>query len=78
MGFGQFAQRLVGARGQGFHGRLARDEIEELQASTKSIMPEGFEKQVTREELTNLLEFLTARGKFFPLDLRKVATAVSA
>ena len=56
---------------------LQRDAIEELTASTKSLMPEGFEKQVSKDDLANLLEFLTTRGKFFPLDLRKAATAVS-
>jgi uncharacterized protein len=56
---------------------IQREDIEELIASTKSLMPEGFEKQVTKAELTNLLEFLTQRGKFLPLDLRKVATIVS-
>jgi hypothetical protein len=40
-------------------------------------MPEGFEKQVKPEELGQLLEFLTQRGKYVPLDLRKVATVVS-
>ncbi len=40
-------------------------------------MPEGFEKQVSSDDLANLLEFLTQRGKYLPLDLRKVATALS-
>jgi hypothetical protein len=40
-------------------------------------MPEGFEKQVPPEDITNLLEFLTERGKFLPLDLGKVATIAS-
>src|SRR5204863_5847030 len=56
---------------------IQRDDIEELAASTKSLMPEGFEKQVSPEELVNLLEFLTQRGKYLPLDLRKAATIVS-
>ncbi len=56
---------------------IQRDDIDELIASTKSLMPEGFEKQVTQTELVNLLEFLTQRGKYLPLDLRKVATIVS-
>ncbi len=56
---------------------IQRDDIDELVASTKSLMPEGFEKQVTKDELSNLLEFLTQRGKFLPLDLRKVASVVS-
>jgi putative membrane-bound dehydrogenase-like protein len=56
---------------------LLRDNIDELRASTKSLMPEGFEKQITEGELTNLLEFLTQRGKYLPLPLDKVATAVS-
>jgi putative heme-binding domain-containing protein len=56
---------------------IPRDEIEELTASKKSLMPEGFEKQVGAEDIRDLLAFLTQRGKFLPLDLRKVATVVS-
>jgi len=56
---------------------IARDDIEELVGSKKSLMPEGFEKQMNAKELRDLLEFLTTRGKYFPLDLAKVATVVS-
>lgn len=56
---------------------ILRADVEELQASPKSIMPEGFEKQVPPEGLANLLEFLTQRGKYLPLDLGKSATIVS-
>jgi hypothetical protein len=56
---------------------IPREEIDELVAGTKSLMPEGFEKQATPDELGNLLEFLTQKGKFVPLDLRKVATTVT-
>lgn len=56
---------------------IERDDIESLIASTKSLMPEGFEKQLKQEELIDLLEFLTARGKFVPLPLTKAATAMS-
>jgi putative heme-binding domain-containing protein len=40
---------------------VQREDIEDLQASSKSLMPDGFEKQVHPEELRDLLEFLTAR-----------------
>jgi len=56
---------------------VLREDVEELVASTKSLMPEGFEKQVKRQEISDLLEFLTQRGKFVPLDLAKVATIAS-
>lgn len=56
---------------------LPREDIEELLASPKSVMPEGFEKQMTREELRDLLEFLTNKGKYLPIDLSKLATVVS-
>ena len=56
---------------------VQRDEIEELQASTKSLMPEGFEKQMTPEEITNLLAFLAQRGRYLPIPLDKAATVVS-
>src|SRR5439155_3282483 len=56
---------------------VLREDIESLQASPKSLMPEGFEKQVKPEEIRDLLEFLTQRGKYVPIPLEKVATAVS-
>lgn len=56
---------------------IPRADIEELLASPKSVMPEGFEKQATPDELKNLLEFLTNKGKYVPIDLRKIATIVS-
>lgn len=56
---------------------LPRADIEQLTASSKSVMPEGFEDQLSVEKMTDLLEFLTARGKYLPLDLRKVATLPS-
>ena len=48
-----------------------------MAASKKSLMPEGFEKQVTPAQSNDLLAFLTRRGKYLPLDLRKAATIVS-
>jgi putative membrane-bound dehydrogenase-like protein len=56
---------------------VQRDDIEQIFASTKSLMPDGFEKTLKQEELIDLLEFLTARGKFVPLALDKAATIVS-
>ena len=56
---------------------IAREDIEELVASRKSLMPEGFEKQMTEPELTDLLEFLTNKGKYVPIPFDKYATAIS-
>ena len=56
---------------------LVRQDIDQLIASSKSVMPEGFEKTIPREEFVDLMEFLTAKGKYVPLDLRKVATSIS-
>ena len=56
---------------------VQRDDIEELIASPKSLMPDGFEKQMTETELVDLLEFLTQRGKYLPIPLDKVATVVT-
>ncbi len=56
---------------------LLREEIDELLATNKSLMPDGFEKLLSRKELTDLLEFLTQRGKYLPLPLDRVATIVS-
>ena len=56
---------------------ILRQDIDELTASPKSLMPDGFEKQISRQQFTDLLEFLTKRGKYLPLPLDKAATAVS-
>ena len=56
---------------------ILREDIDEMKASKKSLMPEGFEKQITPAQLNDLLAFLTSRGKYLPLDLRKAATIVS-
>jgi putative membrane-bound dehydrogenase-like protein len=56
---------------------VLRDEIDAINASKKSLMPEGFEKQITPSDLNDLLAFLTQRGKYMPLDLHKAATIVS-
>ncbi|HEY7429013.1 MAG TPA: HEAT repeat domain-containing protein [Gemmataceae bacterium] len=38
--------------------RLARKEIEEMTPATVSLMPDGLEKEMSRRELSDLLEFL--------------------
>ena len=62
---------------EGKRQAILLQDIDELVTSKKSLMPDGFEKQVTRKELTDLLEFLTQRGKYLPLPLDKAATVVS-
>lgn len=56
---------------------ILRQDVDELVATNKSLMPDGFEKLLSRKDLTNLLEFLTQRGRYLPLPLDKVATIVS-
>ena len=56
---------------------VQREDIENLKASTKSLMPEGFEKQVKPDDIKNLLEYLTQRGQFVPIPLDKYATITS-
>ena len=52
-------------------------DLDELVESKLSLMPEGFEKQMKPEELTDLLEFLTQKGKYVPIPLDKYATVVT-
>lgn len=56
---------------------IQRDDIDDLKESPKSLMPEGFEKTLKVEELTDLLEFMTQKGKYLPIPLDKAATIVS-
>jgi putative membrane-bound dehydrogenase-like protein len=69
------AVELLDAEGKSH--KVLRDEIDELKASKKSLMPEGFEKQVPAQAIADVLAFLAQRGKYLPLDLRKAATVVS-
>ncbi|HEY2159086.1 MAG TPA: c-type cytochrome, partial [Isosphaeraceae bacterium] len=56
---------------------ILRDDIDGLASSKKSLMPEGFEKSISAEGLADLLQFLAQKGKYLPLDLRKVATVTT-
>jgi putative heme-binding domain-containing protein len=56
---------------------IQRANVEALTGSNKSLMPEGFEKQLKEPEIVDLLEFLARPGRYLPLPLDKVATAVS-
>ena len=62
---------------QGKKEVILRDDIEELIASQKSLMPEGFEGQISRTEMRDLLEFLASKGKYVPLPIDKVATSIT-
>jgi putative membrane-bound dehydrogenase-like protein len=66
---------LIDAEGK--HHIILRDDIDELTASKKSLMPDGFEKQIPAADINNLLAFLTQPGKYRPIDLSKAATIVS-
>jgi len=56
---------------------LAKSDIVSMKETEKSLMPEGFEKVMKPAELTDLLAFLTQKGKFVPLPLDKVATVIT-
>lgn len=71
----QTAVEIIDAQGK--KQVVLREDIDQLVASKKSVMPEGFEKQIDRQGFVDLLEFLTAKGRFLPLPLDKAATAVS-
>ncbi|MCH7686010.1 MAG: c-type cytochrome, partial [Planctomycetes bacterium] len=40
---------------------IARNDIEMIRASGKSLMPEGVEKEITIQQMADLLEYLKAR-----------------
>lgn len=59
---------------QGTEKLVLREDIEQLTSSDKSLMPEGFESSISREEMADLLSFLAKRGKYAPLNISGVAT----
>ncbi len=62
---------------EGKSHRVLREEIEEFAASKRSLMPEGFEKQLGADGLADVLAFLTKRGKYTPVDLRPLANVLT-
>jgi len=62
---------------QGKKQSVLREDIEELVMSAKSVMPEGFESAINPTAMTDLLEFLTQKGRYVPVPLDRVATAIS-
>lgn len=55
---------------------VLRQDIDEMKSSESSLMPEGFES-IPANDLADLLEFLSAKGRFVPLPLGRSATIVS-
>jgi putative heme-binding domain-containing protein len=52
------SDELVIATGPNQEVRVARSNIEEIRPSSVSIMPAGLEKQLTKEQLADLIAFL--------------------
>jgi putative heme-binding domain-containing protein len=52
------AKEYVLATGPDQEARIARDEVDEIQPGTVSVMPAGLEKQLTSGELADLVMFL--------------------
>lgn len=69
------AVELIDAEGK--RQSITRDDIEQLTSTNLSLMPEGFEQQLDLPQMTDLLEFLTSKGRFVPVPLAGIATAVS-
>lgn len=74
-GESQAAIELVDAEGK--RQSISREDIEQLTSTQLSLMPAGFEQQLPVEDMADLLEFLTSKGRFVPLSLGSVATAIS-
>ena len=62
---------------QGVRKSVLREDIDEMRLSKLSVMPEGFEKELSVAQMGDLLAFLAHRGTYLPLDLSKVASAAS-
>jgi putative membrane-bound dehydrogenase-like protein len=56
---------------------IQRSDIDTVNPSPKSLMPDGFEKQLSKSDFSDILEFLATPQRFVPLRLSSVATASS-
>ena len=68
--------RLINTQGK--EEQVLREDIEEMNASAKSLMPEGFEASISKQEMADLLAFLNNRGRYTPLTLSTAATLSGA
>jgi putative membrane-bound dehydrogenase-like protein len=50
-------------RGERADDTILRSQIEELRATTKSLMPEEFEKQIDKQQMADLVEYLMTIGR---------------
>ena len=55
------AEAVVIRQAEGKEEVISRDDIEEMRSSGKSLMPEGIEKEVSVEEMADVLEYLKGR-----------------
>ncbi len=55
------ADAIVLQQAEGKQQIIARNDIDELRASGKSLMPEGVEKEVSIQQMADLLEYLKSR-----------------
>ncbi|WP_020474310.1 PVC-type heme-binding CxxCH protein [Zavarzinella formosa] len=53
-------------RGENTEDTVLRSQIDEIRATTKSLMPEEFEKQITPAQLADLFEYLLGPGRDSP------------
>jgi hypothetical protein len=58
---GETAEAIFLRTGASADTRIPRKEIEALTLSNVSLMPEGFDKVLSRQELSDLVEFLLGR-----------------
>jgi putative heme-binding domain-containing protein len=55
---GETTESVTLRREQGQQDTVRRADLEELRATGKSFMPDGFESKITPEQLADLIEFL--------------------
>ena len=51
-------EQVVLMKSGGMEDRLRREEIEEIQSSSQSLMPVGLEKEITPAEMNDLITYL--------------------
>ena len=60
----QTTEAVVLRMAEGKEQTIGRGEIDEIRASNISLMPEGVEKDISLQDMANLLEFLKARTQW--------------
>src|SRR5262249_3943143 len=60
------ASSLTLRRGEGLQDTILRSQVEDLSSTGQSLMPEGFEREITKAQMADVIAYLLASRRARP------------